>query len=116
MMQLAACLLTERGIQVCCPIHDALLAEGAVENLEDIVRETQFAMAEASRVVLSGHALRTDAEVVTWPDRYQDARGREMWSNVMAILASKVRTSVSEPVQTAKYLDQTIVSEPLSLY
>ena len=29
MLRLACCLATERGIAVCCPVHDALLIEGA---------------------------------------------------------------------------------------
>ncbi len=34
-------------------------------------------MAEASEVVLEGFRLRTEAQVVEWPDRYMDKRGEE---------------------------------------
>jgi hypothetical protein len=94
MLRLACCLATERGITVCAPVHDALLVEGLadeVENvvtndIENVVTETQAAMAEASRVVLDGFELRTDAKIVTYPDRYVDDRGAKMWQVVMGIL------------------------------
>ena len=49
------------------------------------------AMAEASRVVLNGFELDTDAEIVRWPDRYADARGAVMWATVMGLLEDKLR-------------------------
>jgi len=86
MMRLACCLATERGISVCCPVHDALLVEGPAAEIETVVAATQQAMAEASRHVLDGFTLRTDAKVVCHPDRYMDSRGRRMWKTVMGIL------------------------------
>ena len=86
MLRLACCLATERGIRVCAPVHDALLVEGPADAIHEIVAETQRAMREASEVVLDGFALRTDAKVVRWPDRFMDDRGREMWTRVMRLL------------------------------
>ena len=37
-------------------------------------------------IVLDGFALRTEAKVVCWPDRYMDDRGRGMWDRVMRLL------------------------------
>jgi hypothetical protein len=87
LLRLACCLATERGLQVCCPIHDALLVEGPAGEIQDIVTRTQEAMAEASRVVLASFELRTDAKVVAYPARYMDPRGEQMWKTVMGILA-----------------------------
>ena len=86
MLRLACCLATERGIRVCCPVHDALLVEGPADRIDEVVADTQAAMAEASRVVLDGFELRTDAEVVRYPERYVDGRGEKMWATVMEIL------------------------------
>ena len=37
MLRLACCLATERGIRVCCPVHDALLVEApAAEGLHEV--------------------------------------------------------------------------------
>ena len=86
MLRLACCLATERGIRVCAPVHDALLVEGRIDLIDEVVADTQAAMAEASRVVLDGFELRTDAEIVRWPDRYMDKRGAKMWGTIMGIL------------------------------
>jgi hypothetical protein len=97
MLRLACCLATERGIAVCCPVHDALLVEGSAEGIEDVVTETQAAMAEASRLVLDGFTLRSDAKVVTHPDRYIDPRGERMWDTVTGLLAEIAAPSEEVP-------------------
>jgi hypothetical protein len=86
MLRLACCLATECGIRVCAPVHDAVLVEGAADEIEDVVVATQAAMGEASRVVLSGFELRTDAKIVRYPDRYSDPRGVRMWQTMTKIL------------------------------
>jgi DNA polymerase I len=87
MLRLACCMATERGVRVCAPVHDALLIEGPVDDIDRIVTETQAIMAEASRVVLGGFDLRTDAKIVRYPDRYMDERGQKFWDEVMANLS-----------------------------
>jgi DNA polymerase-1 len=91
MLRLACCLATERGIRVCAPVHDALLIEAPVDEIDRVMAETQAIMAEASRIVLDGFALRTEAKVVRHPDRYMDARGERFWREVMSILDSLPR-------------------------
>jgi hypothetical protein len=86
MMRLAACLATERGVGVCCPIHDAFLIEADLDALESEAGRMQEAMREASALVLPGFPLRTDVKYVRDPDRYADDRGRLMWETVTAIL------------------------------
>jgi hypothetical protein len=87
MLRLACCLATERGVKICLPVHDAVLVEGSTDRIAHVVANTQAAMAEASRLVLDGFTLRTEAEVVRWPDRYVDERGVKMWKAVIGILA-----------------------------
>jgi hypothetical protein len=86
MLRLACCLATERGVRVCAPVHDALLIEASLGELDAATKATQAAMAEASAVVLGGFELRTDAKVVRYPDRYMDERGVRMWETVSTIL------------------------------
>jgi hypothetical protein len=86
MLRLACCLATERGIQVCAPVHDALLVESAIEEIDATISETQQAMRDASEIVLDGFQLRTDAEIVRHPGRYQDKRGERLWDTVMRLL------------------------------
>jgi len=86
MLRLACCLCTEHGIQVCAPVHDALLVEASLDAIESIVAQTQRFMEQASTVVLPGFPLRTEAKIVRYPERYQDPRGVQMWEMVQRIL------------------------------
>ena len=86
MLRLACCLATERGIEVCAPVHDAVLICAPLNRLEADVARMQDAMREASRVVLDGFELGTDAEIIRYPDRYADPRGDLMWERVMKLI------------------------------
>lgn len=86
MLRLACCLATERGIEVCAPVHDAVLICAPLDRLEHDRAVTQAAFAEASRVVLAGFELRSEAKLVRYPDRYFDTRGRRMWEEVIALV------------------------------
>lgn len=86
MLRVACCLLTESGIRVCAPVHDAVLIEAPLDELDTIIKKTQSLMAEASRIVLDGFELGSDAKEVRYPDRYMDKRGIMMWDTVMTIL------------------------------
>jgi hypothetical protein len=92
MLRLACCLATERGIEVCAPIHDALLICAPLEQLEHDIASTRAVMAEASRIVLGGFELRTDVHAVRYPNRYQDSRGVVMWDRVMKLISSAQAT------------------------
>jgi DNA polymerase-1 len=87
MLRLACCLAIERGIEVCAPVHDAVLIGAPLDRLEQDIATMRAAMIEASRVVLDGFELTTDANVVSYPNRYQDARGIVMWDRVMRLVA-----------------------------
>lgn len=86
MLRLACCLMTERGIGLCAPVHDAVLIEGKAEDMHATISAAQEAMREASAVVLDGFELETDVEVVAFPNRYFDERGVDMWNSVTGIL------------------------------
>ena len=88
MLRLACCLATERGIEVCAPVHDAVLICAPLDRIEDNIAAMRAAMAEASRAVLGGFELGTDAAAVLYPDRYMDARGQVMWDRVTKLLSS----------------------------
>jgi len=86
MLRLACCLITEAGITVCAPVHDALLIEAPLDQLDAHIQKTQALMAEASSIVLDGFALRSDVDIVRYPERYRDERGVQMWETVSRIL------------------------------
>lgn len=86
MMRIATILLIESGIRVCAPVHDALLVEAPLDELDATVARTQALMKKASSIVLGGFELGSDAVVVRFPDRYADARGAVMWAKVVRLL------------------------------
>jgi len=86
MLRLACCLATEQGIEVCAPVHDAVLICAPLDRLEAEVARMQQAMAEASRIVLNGFELGTDVHIVRYPDRYMDERGAVMWDRIMDLI------------------------------
>src|SRR6516162_2862636 len=89
MLRLACCLATERGIEVCAPVHDAVLICAPLDQLEAEIERMRTAMADASKVVLDGFELRTDAMRVRYPDRFQDPRGAAMWNRVIELIAKR---------------------------
>ena len=93
MLRLACCLATERGIEVCAPVHDAVLICAPLDRLEADVDAMRACMAEASRIVLDGFELRTDVHVVEYPGRYMDARGAVMWERVTRLIADRRSTT-----------------------
>ena len=86
MLRLACCLATERGIEVCAPVHDAVLIVAPLGRLEADIIGMQSAMCEASRIVLGGFELGTDTAEFRHPERYMDERGKTMWSKVMTLV------------------------------
>jgi len=86
MLRIACVLLTDAGIRVCAPVHDALLIEAPLDGLDAAVATTQELMKEASAIVLDGFELRSDVNTVRYPQRYMDARGLHMWNKVMGLM------------------------------
>lgn len=101
MLRLACCLLTEQKIDVCAPIHDAVLIEAGTHEILMVVERARVAMAEASAIILGDYELRTDTKIVQYPDRYLDERGRRMWETVMGILDQLGDASVACPTCSA---------------
>ena len=86
MLRLACCFATERGVRVCAPVHDAILIEAPLNELDAAVEVTQRAMVDASSAVLGGFRLRSEAKLTRYPDRYRDQRGQKMWDTVWEII------------------------------
>lgn len=93
MLRLACCMVSEAGINLCAPVHDAILIEAPLAQLDEAIEQTQELMAKASAIVLNGFRLSSDAEVIRYPNRYCDERGSKMWSTVMKALERHDMTS-----------------------
>lgn len=86
MLRLACCFMVESGIRLCWPIHDAVLVEAPLDQLDETVERAQKLMSDASAAVLGGFRLRSDAKIVRYPDRYSDPRGEKMWATVWGLI------------------------------
>jgi DNA polymerase I len=82
-------MATRRGIRLLAPVHDAVLIEAPIARIEADVALMQDIMRRASRVVLKGHELRTDAKIVRYPERYSDPPGEAIWLRVLELLDEK---------------------------
>ncbi len=87
MLRLACCLAVDQGIEVCAPIHDAILIQAPLDRLDHDVVAAEEAMAQASALVLKGFRLRSEAKLFRYLDRYSDERGKKMWDMVERLLA-----------------------------
>jgi len=93
MLRLACCYATEGGIQLCAPVHDAVLIEAPMFELDEATRATQRAMERASEDVLGGFRLRSDVKSIPHPELYTDERGERMWEAVWATVAELEATA-----------------------
>jgi DNA polymerase-1 len=87
MLRIACILLTEAGIRVCASVHDALLIEAPLDELDEAIAIAKSLMKEASRIVLDGFELGSDVKEFRYPDRYMDKRGVVMWNTVMKLIS-----------------------------
>jgi hypothetical protein len=92
--RLACCLATERDLDLCCSVHDALLIIAPLNRLDSDVQKLKECMAEASRVILRGFELIVEEKVIRYPDRYMDKDGKEMWDTVMELLEQEMSEQV----------------------
>ena len=107
MLRLACCLATECGIEVCAPVHDAVLICAPLDRLG--TRHRPHARPHGRGVAghLDGFELRTDCpdetdelgepvpfpHIIRHPRRYMDKRGAVMWERVIGLVAQRQATS-----------------------
>lgn len=74
-------------------VHDALTVGGPTDAIDDAVGRTQWAMADASAIVLDVFRLCSNAKTARRWDRHMNERGRESWRRVMALLGVGKKSS-----------------------
>jgi len=86
-LRVSCILLNENNIKLIAPIHDAVMIECDEETADEEILKAQKIMSDASEIVLgAGNRLRTEAEVIRYPDIYIDEKGAETWCFIMKIL------------------------------
>src|SRR5262249_43486451 len=86
MLRLACWLRNGRGIEIVAPVHVPVPIVAPADHLEADVGAMGVCMSEASRVILAGFELGSDAKIVKYPNRFMDERGEAMWRRVMGLL------------------------------
>jgi DNA polymerase-1 len=89
MLRLAAGIICDGGLMLDSTIHDAVLIEAGEDDIAGTVEQAREAMARASELVLHGFQLRTDFELIVWPDRYRDDRGAAFFEELMGKLHAR---------------------------
>jgi DNA polymerase I-like protein with 3'-5' exonuclease and polymerase domains len=87
MLRMAISVLLDEGIKVCAPIHDAVLIEAPLDELDEVISKAQVIMADVSDYILSGFRLSSDVDVVKYPERYSDERGAHLWETIIGLAA-----------------------------
>jgi DNA polymerase I len=75
-------------------VHDAVLIYAPLDRLDADIAKMRAIMEQASRVVLDGFTVRTDATIVRYPNRYMDNRGEVMWDRVTRLIAQHRSASI----------------------
>jgi DNA polymerase I len=84
----ATCILAERrGIEIVAPVHDALMVQCPLEEVEDVSNALDRCMRDASALVLRRYELPTDEQRILPGQRYFDKRGELMWTTVTNLLS-----------------------------
>jgi hypothetical protein len=89
MLRIALIAATEAGLEVAGPLHDAILLQARLEDLDDAIATMKEIMRKAGRAVTGGLPVEAHAEhVVRWPDRYpsRSKDGRDTWGTVLNVL------------------------------
>jgi len=95
MLRIACILMVKSGIQLCAPVHDAVLIEATEETITEQTEIAQRCMEDASQIVLENFKLSSEAEIIKYPGRLLDDSAEPFWNTVMEIY-EKVKTSQLE--------------------
>jgi DNA polymerase I-like protein with 3'-5' exonuclease and polymerase domains len=100
----ALCLV--RGLPVIGTIHDSIMLEVPLDDLEPITTLAVATLEEASEIVL-GTTVRVDVSVIRAPGRYRDERGQAMWTRILRLL----RTFSTAPCVEAAWAEELVEAE-----
>jgi hypothetical protein len=92
MLRVACILIYERGVQLCAPVHDAILIEAPDDQIGEHARIAQDCMNLASEIVLYGFRVTGDIRILRYPERFLDDESRPFWDQVMALI-EQVKTT-----------------------
>ena len=107
-LQFAIMGLIECDIRVLAPIHDAIMTECPIEEIEEHTAKVQEIMQLAAKTAL-GLEIPVDTKAYAYPDRYMDGRGVAMFNRVTRILADIDRQKGSKEPSTEYSLSSSLI-------
>lgn len=93
MMRLAAIAIAAKGITIHAIVHDAFLIGADTGEIAETVASVQESMGEASAVITGGYHLTTEDQIFSYPRRFEEEDGAEMWRVVNGLAAGIRRRS-----------------------
>lgn len=84
-LRLATTRMVDMGLSICITVHDAVLLEAPLEEIDEHVEIAKESWRWASEKVLR-FRLDADAKIVRYPDRYTDQDGTEAWNQMVQFL------------------------------
>jgi DNA polymerase I len=90
-LRLATGYMLDAGIAICACVHDAVLIEAPIGEIEEAVATCQECWRRASAEYLDGFELGSDAKIVRYPARWgdnkeEDAEDIELWGRIQRLL------------------------------
>jgi DNA polymerase I len=85
-MRLATSRMVDERLSICATVHDAVLIEASLEDIDQHVEIAKDCWRWASEKVLSKFRLDADAKIVRYPDRYKDEDGTSEWNQLIQFL------------------------------
>ena len=77
------------------PVHDAIMAEAALEEIEDASVALDRVMRDAAAIVLRGYELPTDVQPIQPGERFYEERGEDMWKTITRLTAKLEKENVA---------------------
>jgi len=82
-IRLSCALAQDRGVIICMPIHDALLIESRVRDINDAALTAKLAMEDASEQILGGFILEAKVKnICTYPNAFNPDKGYDVWNRI----------------------------------
>jgi hypothetical protein len=82
LLQLLLIMLSDAQIKTCAPVHDAVLMESDVDEIEEKSVKAQKIMERAGEIIFDGFRLRTDCTIIAYPHRFEPGGGEDIWELV----------------------------------
>ncbi len=115
-LRLATVYMLDAGIAICACVHDAVLIEAPIGEIEEAVATCQECWRRASGEYLGGFELGSDAKIIRYPARWgdnkeEDAEDIELFGRIQRLLDDIEREAKTPPPCTPDP-SQGVVADP----